>query len=69
MIGDKWSDVELGHRTGCRSVLVRTGFAHDDPGNIRPEGVRDPDFIAHDLAEAVDWVLRQGGASRAGDGL
>jgi D-glycero-D-manno-heptose 1,7-bisphosphate phosphatase len=64
MIGDKWSDVELGHRAGCRSVLVRTGFAHDDPGNIRPAGGRDPDFIAHDLAEAVEWVLGQDTASR-----
>ena len=64
MIGDKWSDVELGHRAGCRSVLVRTGFAHDDPGNVRPSDVRDPEFVAHDLAEAVDWVLRQDGGRR-----
>ena len=62
MVGDKWSDVELGQRAGCRAILVRTGFAHDDPGNSRPAHLRDPDHVAHDLAEAVDWVLRQGGA-------
>jgi D-glycero-D-manno-heptose 1,7-bisphosphate phosphatase len=67
MIGDKWSDVELGHRAGCRSVLVRTGFAHDDPGNVRPTGVRDPDFIANDLADAIEWVFRQDTGSRPGD--
>ena len=59
MVGDKWSDVELGHRAGCRSILVSTGFAVDDPGNARPAHVEDPDLIAQDLAEAVDWILRQ----------
>ena len=59
MVGDKWSDVELGHRAGCRSILVRTGFAADDAGNERPPHVSDPDLVAHDLSEAVDWVLRR----------
>ncbi len=58
MVGDKWSDVELGHRAGARSILVNTGFSADDPGNARPAHVRDPDLIARDLAEAVDWILR-----------
>jgi D-glycero-D-manno-heptose 1,7-bisphosphate phosphatase len=63
MIGDKWSDVELGQRAGCRSILVRTGFGHDDPGNSRPAGVREPDYTARGLAEAVDWILGRDGAS------
>jgi D-glycero-D-manno-heptose 1,7-bisphosphate phosphatase len=62
MVGDKWSDVELGQRAGCRAVLVRTGFGHDDPGNVRPSGLREPDCTSHDLAEAVDWILGQSGA-------
>jgi len=62
MIGDKWSDVELGHRAGMRSILVRTGFSPDDPGNKRPDHVRDPDLTAHDLAEAVRWILVTKGA-------
>ena len=56
--GDKWSDIELGQRAGTRTVLVRTGFAPDDPGNIRPPQVRDPDFLAHTIAEAVDWIIK-----------
>ena len=59
MVGDKWSDVELGHRAGSRSILVITGFSADDPGNARPDHVRDPDFVAHDLVEAVDWILQR----------
>jgi D-glycero-D-manno-heptose 1,7-bisphosphate phosphatase len=58
MVGDKWSDVELGQRAGAHAVLVRSGFALDDPGNIRPPHVVDPDFIAHDLGEAVEWIVR-----------
>lgn len=62
MVGDKWSDVEMGQRAGMRSILVRSGFAPDDPGNIRPEHVKDPDFIAHDLAGTVEWILKSQGA-------
>lgn len=58
MVGDKWSDVELGQRAGAHTILVRTGFAQDDPGNVRPSHVADPDFIAHDLGEAVEWIVK-----------
>jgi D-glycero-D-manno-heptose 1,7-bisphosphate phosphatase len=57
VVGDKWSDIELAHRAGARAVLVKTGFAPGDPGNVRPEHVRDPDFTAHDLVEAAEWIV------------
>ena len=65
MVGDKWSDVELGHRAGAVSILVRSGFAADDPGNVRPEHVAEPDFTAHDLAEAADWIIAHSKADRS----
>jgi D-glycero-D-manno-heptose 1,7-bisphosphate phosphatase len=62
MVGDKWSDVELGQRAGALSILVATGFAADAPVNRRPAHVREPDLVAPDLAAAVDWILsREGG--------
>jgi D-glycero-D-manno-heptose 1,7-bisphosphate phosphatase len=64
MVGDKWSDVELGHRAGARSILVRSGFAPDDAGNKRSSHIEDPDFTAHDLAEAADWIIGQKGQDR-----
>jgi len=64
MIGDKWSDVELGHRAGAASILVRSGFAADDPGNARPKHVADPEFTAHDLTEAADWIIAHHKADR-----
>ena len=59
VVGDKWSDVELGQRAGARSILVRSGFAPDDPGNKRPLHINDPDFTAHTLTEAADWIIAQ----------
>lgn len=58
VVGDKWSDIELAQRAGATAILVRTGFGPKDPGNVRPEHVKDPDFIAHDITEAVEWILK-----------
>jgi len=59
MVGDKWSDIEMAHRAGTRAILVRTGFSPDDPGNIRPAHVADPDLVAHTIAEAAEWIIHQ----------
>lgn len=56
MVGDRWLDVQCGHRAGARSLLVRTGHgAHEEE---RPhDGVR-ADAILNNLMEAVGWILR-----------
>ncbi len=59
VVGDKWSDVELGQRAGAHSILVRSGFPPSDPGNVRPAHLSDPDFIAHTITEAADWILQR----------
>src|SRR5512143_1289348 len=67
MVGDKWSDVELGQRAGAISVLVQSGFSHDDPGNKIPAHVKDPDVVAATLSDAADWILERE-ATRPGEG-
>ncbi len=57
MVGDKWSDIELGQRAGARSILVKTGFAADEAGNARPPHLKDPDFIADTIIDAADWIV------------
>jgi histidinol-phosphate phosphatase family protein len=52
-VGDTTSDVETGRRAGLRTVLVRTGHAGADA----KYAVR-PDYIAPDLEDAVEWILR-----------
>ena len=58
VVGDKWSDIELGQRAGAHCILVRSGFAADDAGNVRPPQVKDPDFVAHTISDAADWIIR-----------
>ena len=59
VVGDKWSDVELGQRAGAVSILVESGFTHDDPGNARHGHVREPAYRAISIVDAVDWILEQ----------
>lgn len=56
VIGDKRSDVELGHAIGGRSVLVRTGYGHQATfGNSA-----GPDYVADDLWDAAEWIVAAG---------
>jgi D-glycero-D-manno-heptose 1,7-bisphosphate phosphatase len=51
VIGDKEVDVGLGHALGAKSILVRTGYGK------RYESETKADFIADDLAGAIDLIL------------
>ncbi len=54
MVGDKWIDVECGHRAGCLSVLVTTGT--DSQHHQRAQA--EADYVAGDLNVAAEWILR-----------
>ena len=60
IIGDKLSDVEAGHRAGCISLLLLTGY-----GPTELEKLADPaasiDYVAKDFSAAVDWIINQAG--------
>jgi D-glycero-D-manno-heptose 1,7-bisphosphate phosphatase len=59
VVGDRYGDIALAHGVGSRGILVRTGYGKDD---LRENGAawpEQPDFVADDLAAAVDWILRQ----------
>lgn len=52
MVGDKAIDVDAGRRAGCRTILVRTGYGHqEDPGGA--------DAVCSDVVQAVDLILEQ----------
>jgi D-glycero-D-manno-heptose 1,7-bisphosphate phosphatase len=51
VIGDKEADVGLGHAVGAKSILVRTGYGREHEPNTQA------DFIADDLAAAIDLIL------------
>jgi len=52
MVGDMLKDIEAGKKVGARGVLVRTGYG----ANIVRTDM--PAFIAEDVLEAVQWILR-----------
>jgi len=56
VIGDRWHDLEAGHRVGARGVLVRTGYGTTEErtplDRVRPAAIVD------NLMEAVSWILR-----------
>lgn len=59
MVGDKRSDVECGLNAGVQaSLLVRTGYGREEERQ-HAEALRRA-VIVDNLAEAADWILRQG---------
>lgn len=57
MIGDHFSDVECGQRVGGETVLVLTGHGRETLAR-KDSWIKPPSYIAADLYEAVQWVLR-----------
>ncbi len=68
VVGDKISDVEMAHTQGARGILVRTGYGRGEEEYGRAAWATEPDAIADDLLDAVEWILqaedeRAGGAA------
>lgn len=51
MIGDRLSDVEAGHRAGCRTILLE-GLNEENSNQFK-----DPHFLASDLVAAAEFIL------------
>ncbi|MFB2921317.1 MULTISPECIES: D-glycero-alpha-D-manno-heptose-1,7-bisphosphate 7-phosphatase [Aerosakkonema] len=60
VVGDKATDVDMAHNTGCCGILVQTGFGESVLGGKYQHHTK-PDYVATDLARAVDWILQQMG--------
>lgn len=58
VVGDRYGDIELAHRAGASSVLVRTGYGEGDYLWNSPKWKCQPNFVAADLGDAVQWILR-----------
>ena len=58
VVGDRHGDVELARNAHARSVLVRTGYGEGELAWHAAKWPVQPDFVAADLAEAADWILR-----------
>jgi D-glycero-D-manno-heptose 1,7-bisphosphate phosphatase len=59
VVGDRYGDIQLAHAVAARSILVRTGYGEGELLYHAPQWEFQPDFVAADLATAVDWILEQ----------
>jgi D-glycero-D-manno-heptose 1,7-bisphosphate phosphatase len=60
-IGDRGSDIEFGRRIGAKTILVLTGYGKEEWGSWEDQWKSKPDYVAQDLYEAVQWILREEG--------
>ena len=61
LVGDRYIDMIAARRAGVKGILVKTGYGNDllqDDGPDRPTPESEPDFIAADILEAVQWILK-----------
>lgn len=58
VVGDQWRDIEVAHRAGARSILVRTGYGARAE-HARPADIAPPTFVADNLIAAAAHILSQ----------
>ncbi|MFQ5896735.1 MAG: D-glycero-alpha-D-manno-heptose-1,7-bisphosphate 7-phosphatase [Candidatus Methylomirabilia bacterium] len=59
MVGDKIADVEAGCRAGLTPILVLTGYGFGEWEYRQAHWSVKPEHIAHDLLDAVEWILER----------
>jgi D-glycero-D-manno-heptose 1,7-bisphosphate phosphatase len=55
VVGDQWRDIELAHRVGARSILVRTGYGSGLEADW-PAGIARPTIVCDDLLAAANHI-------------
>jgi len=59
VVGDRYRDVEFAHNAQARSIFVRTGYGEGELAWHSPKWSVQPDFVAEDLSDAAEWIVRQ----------
>ena len=57
VVGDRFKDVEMARNAGAKAILVLTGYGRGELEFLGPSSKVQADFVAEDLAEAVEWIL------------
>ena len=58
MVGDRWRDIDAGHRVGCTTVFLDYGYQERQPE-------REPALRVQSLREAAFWILERFPPGRA----
>ncbi len=59
VVGDKYSDIVLGHNAEAITILVLTGYGKGQWEYESQKWKNKPDYVAEDLYEAVKWIIKQ----------
>lgn len=62
VISDRYQDLAMAFKAGARGVLVLSGYGKGEHLYFADTWPRQPDYVATDLLEAVDWILKQSGS-------
>ena len=57
VVGDRYKDMEMARNAGAKAILVLTGYGRGELEFLGPSSRVQADFVAKDLAEAVEWIL------------
>lgn len=57
MVGDKILDIESGHHAGVKTILVPEPHERAKLLASRNVWTAEPDFLAKDITDAVNWIL------------
>lgn len=57
VVGDRYQEVEMGHRRGLRAALVLTGYGRGEIEYQSRRWPQPPDWVAENLLEAVKTIL------------
>ena len=55
VVGDKFSDIYMGNKAGCKSILVKTGYGR---GELENSDVNVPFTMTENFLTAVIWILK-----------
>lgn len=60
MVGDRGVDIQMAKEFGGKGILVLTGYGMGEYEYLKTIWSVEPDYIAKDLYDAVEWILRNG---------
>ena len=56
-IGDKYSDIQTGYKSGCKTIMVKTGYGNGETLYSLNKWEIKPDSICDNLLDAVKIIL------------
>ena len=59
VVGDRFADIALARNAGAKALMVRSGYGAGELQWHAANWPTQPDFVAANLADAVDWILNE----------